>query len=115
AARVEDFGKPAVLPEDQRRDRQRAGHTVGDPLAAVTGVDVDVVLARVASREGHEVDRLHDLPGPAEFELAEPRVAPPGPFGERGDPRIHVARLPAAVVLAANDEPILAIAEFLQS
>src|SRR5437764_429176 len=51
AVRRQDFGKAAVLAEDQSSDREASRDAVGDALAAVASVDVDIPVARVQPRE----------------------------------------------------------------
>ena len=51
APRVEQLGEMGLLFEQQGGEVERSGDAVGDALAAVPGVDVDVAVARVAGPE----------------------------------------------------------------
>ena len=90
AAWVEQLGEARLLLEQQGGDIKRSGDAVGDALAAVAGVDVDVAVAGVAARVRHEIDRLHHLARPAVARLAERREALAGPGFEMGEALVHV-------------------------
>ena len=104
ARRIVKFRPRAFLAGDQAREQQARHHAVGEALAGIAGVDVDVLVAGIASDEGGIVDGVEDLPGPAMRDVAELRQQSSDPGLEAFEPHPAVVGFAGLVIGAADDE-----------
>ena len=109
----EQLGEARLVIAVERDEVERSGDAIGHSGAAVAAVDIDAVRS-VAPRIGQEVDRLHHLPRPAQLRAVEPGKALARPLLEPGEPLVHVVGGAGAMVVAADDQPVLPVARRVQ-
>src|SRR4029453_7977713 len=98
----------------QGNEVEASGNAIGHAHAAVATVHVDAV-GPVAAGVGHEIDRFHHLARPAMLEALEAGETLARPRFDPGKALVHVVGSAAAMVFAADDQPVLSVARGLQA